>query len=52
MSQKKVCRLHGHLLMQCRCPCTDRVIPMDCPDWCPDHGQPPTPAKPEGDDGA
>lgn len=51
MSQRKVCRLHGHTVMQCRCPCPDREIPMDCNDWCPDYGKPPQDETDEHPDG-
>lgn len=41
MSKKLVCRVHGHTLQQCRCPCPDQEVLTNCNEWCPDYGRPP-----------
>lgn len=40
MSKKTVCRLHGHILSKCRCPCADSVSLVDCWTACPGHETP------------
>lgn len=40
MSQKNVCRLHGHVLAQCRCPCANKVTLVDCCEVCQDYETP------------
>jgi len=42
MPEKRVCRLHGLVLMQCRCPCPDKFTEVDCTRHCPQYGQPET----------
>jgi hypothetical protein len=42
MSEKRVCRLHGLVLTQCRCPCPEKFIEIDCNTHCPQYGQPET----------
>lgn len=42
MPEKRVCRLHGLVLTQCRCPCPNKFVEVDCTTHCPQYGQPET----------
>lgn len=42
MPETRVCRLHGLVLTQCRCPCPDKFVEVDCTRHCPQYGQPET----------